>query len=83
MKSLFMICVLCLAADVPAQEMDIDALRSRCLPAAPLNTLRAIIEAESSGNPNAMQIDFPKSLVKRWRLPEGDIATQAPAGQSA
>src|SRR5271163_2149633 len=68
-----MICVLCLAADVPAQEMDIAALRSRCLPAAPLSTLRAIIEAESSGNPNAMQIDLPKSLINRWRLPEGTL----------
>ena len=82
MKSLFMICVLCLAADVRAQEPNIDALRSRCLPAAPLNTLRAIIEAESSGNPNAMQIDFPKSLVKRWRLPEGELRLKRqPASQ--
>ena len=82
MKSLFMTCVLCLAADVRAQEPNIDALRSRCLPAAPLNTLRAIIEAESSGNPNAMQIDFPKSLVKRWRLPEGELRLKRqPASQ--
>ena len=82
MKTLFMICVLSLAADVRAQEMDIAALRSRCLPAAPLNTLRAIIEAESSGNPNAIQIDFPKSLIKRWRLPEGTLRLKRqPASQ--
>jgi len=72
-KSLFLICVLCLATDVRAQEINIDALRSHCLPAAPLNTLRAIIEVESSGNPNAMQIDIPKSLIKRWRFPEGTL----------
>ena len=75
-----MICVLCLATDVPAQEVDLATLRSRCLPAASLTTLRAIIEAESSGNPNAMQIDFPKSLIKRWRLPEGTLRLKRQPG---
>ena len=49
------------------------ALRSRCLPGAPLTTLRAIVQAESNGNPNAMQIDFPKALLRQWHLPNGTL----------
>jgi hypothetical protein len=39
----------------------------------PLNTLNAIILVESGGNPNAMQIDFPRALLKRWHLQEGTL----------
>jgi len=28
---------------------------------------------ESGGNPNAMQIDFPRALLKQWHLPEGTL----------
>ena len=73
MKSLFLICALCLAAKANAQDADIVALRSRCLPEAPLTTLRAIVRAESNGNPNAMQIDFPKALLRQWHLPNGTL----------
>jgi type IV secretion system protein VirB1 len=73
MKSLFLICALCLAARANAQDADIVALRSRCIPEAPLTTLRAIVRAESNGNPNAMQIDFPKALLRQWHLPNGTL----------
>jgi type IV secretion system protein VirB1 len=48
-------------------------LRDRCAPTAPLSTLGAIISTESSGNPNAVQIDFPKALLRRWGLPPGTL----------
>jgi type IV secretion system protein VirB1 len=73
MKRLFLICIVCLAAKGRAQKADIAAIGSRCVPAAPASTLGAIVGAESSGNPNAMQIDFPKSLLRRWRLPNGTV----------
>jgi type IV secretion system protein VirB1 len=73
MKRLFLICALCLASRANAQDADIVALRSRCIPGAPLTTLRAIIRAESNGNPNAMQIDFPLTLLKRWNLAPGTV----------
>jgi type IV secretion system protein VirB1 len=71
MKKLFLICIFFLATKARAQKADIAALGSRCLPAASSSTLDAIVKAESSGNPNAMQIDFPKSLLRRWHLPNG------------
>jgi type IV secretion system protein VirB1 len=55
MKKFILICLVCLAAKARAQKADIAALGSRCVPAAPASTLDAIIGAESSGNPNAMQ----------------------------
>ncbi len=73
MRRLFAICLCCFAANVRAQQADIAALRSRCVPTAPLTTLSAIIQAESGGNPNAMQIDFPIALLKRWHLPQGTL----------
>jgi type IV secretion system protein VirB1 len=51
-------------------------LRDRCAPTAPFTTLAAMIRAESSGNPNAIQIDFPKALLLRWRLPAGTLRLQ-------
>jgi type IV secretion system protein VirB1 len=73
MKILIAICLLCFATNLPAQRPDIAVLQSSCLPAVPLTTLSAIIRVESGGNPNAMQIDFPRALLKRWHLPEGTL----------
>lgn len=56
-----------------AQTVDIAALGRQCVPEAPPSTLSAIVRVESGGNENAMQIDFPKTLLKRWRLPAGTI----------
>jgi type IV secretion system protein VirB1 len=41
-----------------------------------LTTLAAIISTESGGNPNAIQIDFPKSLLRRWGLSPGRLRFQ-------
>jgi type IV secretion system protein VirB1 len=73
MKILTAICLLCFAANVSGQRLDIPALQSRCLPNVPLTTLNAIIRVESRGNPNAMQIDFPRAILKRWHLPKGTL----------
>src|SRR6202034_4693692 len=73
MKAFLAASLLLLPSAVRAQNTDVARLQSTCLPAAPLSTLRGVIEAESSGNPNAMQIDFPKALLKRWNLPEGTL----------
>jgi type IV secretion system protein VirB1 len=59
-----------------AQTMSLSQLRDRCAPTAPLSTLAAIISAESTGNPNAIQIDFPKTLLRRWGLPAGTLSLQ-------
>ena len=73
MRPFLTICLLFLAASGAAQQADIAALGRRCLPMAPLSTLNAIVRVESGGNPNAMDIDFTKSLLKRWRLPNGAL----------
>ena len=73
MNILTAVCLLCFAANVSGQRLDVAALQSRRLPTVPLTTLNAIIRAESGGNPNAMQIDFPKTLLKQWHLPEGTL----------
>ena len=73
MRILPAICLLCIAANLPAQRLDIAALESRCLPKVPLTTLSAMIRVESGGNPNAMQIDFPRALLKQWHLSEGTL----------
>jgi len=73
MRTLTAICLLCIAANLPAQHLGIATLQSRCLPEVPLTTLSAIIRVESGGNPNAMQIDFPRALLKQWHLPEGTL----------
>ena len=57
-----------------AQSVDIAALGRKCVPEAPLSTLNAIVRVESSGNQSAMQIDFPKTPLKRWHLPAGTVA---------
>ena len=73
MKTFLLMTVLLLPHPALAQNTDIIRLQATCLPTAPLSTLRAVIQVESRGNPNAMQIDFPKGLLKRWRLPEGTL----------
>jgi type IV secretion system protein VirB1 len=73
MKIQTAILLLCFAPNISAQRLDIAALQSRCLPAVPLSTLSAIIRVESGGNPNAMQIDFPRAILNRWHLPEGTL----------
>ena len=73
MRRLFAICLFCFAANSGAQVTDIAAFRSSCIPTAPVATLSAIVQAESGGNPNAMQIDFPVALLKRWHLPQGTL----------
>jgi type IV secretion system protein VirB1 len=73
MRILTAVCLLCFTANLSAQRLDIPTLQSRCLPAVPLTTLSAIIRVESGGNPNAMQIDFPRTLLKQWHLPEGTL----------
>jgi type IV secretion system protein VirB1 len=73
MRILTAVCLLCFAANLSAQRLDIPALQSRCLPAVQLTTISAIIRVESGGNPNAMQIDFPRALLRQWHLPEGTL----------
>ena len=73
MRILTSVFLVCIAANLSGQRLDIAALQSRCLPAVPLTTLSAIIRVESGGNPNAMQIDFPRTLLKQWHLPEGTL----------
>src|SRR6202161_1288342 len=82
MKAFLTVSLLLLPSALRAQNTDVARLQSTCLPAAPLSTLRGVIEAESSGNPNAMQIDYPKALLKRWNLPEGTLRLKRqPANQ--
>ena len=73
MKVLLVMTLALLSPAARGENTDIAMLQSTCLPSAPLNTLRAIVQVESSGNPNAMQIDFPKALLKRWGLAEGTL----------
>lgn len=73
MKGILLALILALAIHVHAQGVDITALGRQCVPGAPLSTLNAIVQAESSGNPNAMQIDFSKTLLRRWHLPAGTL----------
>jgi len=73
MRILTSVFLVCIAANLSGQRLDIAALQSRCLPAVPLSTLSAIISVESGGNPNAMQIDSPRAVLKQWHLPEGTL----------
>lgn len=73
MKGILPALFLALAVHVHAQGVDIAALGRQCVPEAPLSTLNALVRVESGGNQNAMQIDFPKSLLKRWHLPAGTL----------
>jgi type IV secretion system protein VirB1 len=73
MKTFLVTALLLLPPSALAQSTNIARLQSACLPTAPLSTLRAVVQVESGGNPDAMQIDFPKALLKRWRLAEGTL----------
>jgi type IV secretion system protein VirB1 len=55
------------------QAESLASLRERCIPESSENTLRAIVEVESGGNPSAMQIDFPRALLHRWKLSPGSL----------
>jgi type IV secretion system protein VirB1 len=74
MRALLTAILLLIATSSPAQKVDIAALGQQCVPGAPLSTLKAIVRVESGGNQSAMQIDFPKTLLKRWHLPAGTVA---------
>ena len=63
MKTFLVMTLLLLPPVALGQNSDITRLQSTCLPTAPLSTLRAVVQVESSGDPNAMQIDFPKALL--------------------
>lgn len=65
--------LLFLAPALPPQKVDLGQLRARCLPEAPDSTLRAIVQVESGSNPNAMQIDFPRRLLRQWKLNPGTL----------
>jgi type IV secretion system protein VirB1 len=73
MKTLLAACLLCFSQTLNAQTENLNALQARCLPEAPRSTLQAIVQVESSGNPYAMQIDFPHALLKRWNLTSGTL----------
>lgn len=74
MKIMLTTALFVLACPTHAQTVDIAALGRKCVPEAPFSTLNAIVRIESGGNQNAMQIDFPKTLLKRWHLPAGTLA---------
>jgi len=73
MKTFLALTLLLVPPAALGQNTDITRLQSTCLSRAPLSTLRAVVQVASGGNPNAMQIDFPKGLLKRWRLAEGTL----------
>ena len=73
MKTFILVAPLLFTPHGRGQNIDVDALRSKCVPTAPLSTVRALIQVESGGNQNAMQIDFPNTLLRRWRLPAGTL----------
>jgi len=73
MKTMLAAVFLVLVTYGSAQTVDIAALGRKCVPEAPLSTLNAIVRVESGGNLSAMQIDFPKTLLKRWHLPAGTV----------
>ena len=73
MKAFLVMTLLFIPSAARGQNIDVARLQSSCLPTAPLSTLRAVVQVESGGNPNAMQIDFPNGLLKRWRLAEGTL----------
>ena len=76
MKILLISCALYMVTPLSAQTTTASALRSRCLPEAPQSTLEAIVHVESGDNPNAMQIDFPRALSKKWKLSPGTLRLQ-------
>src|SRR5258708_11249122 len=64
MKTILVMTLLLLPSAALGQNTDVTRLQSTCLPTAPLSTLRAVIQVESSGNPNAMQIDLDRKSTR-------------------
>lgn len=64
--------MLCVPAS-PETGINLAELRNRCLPDAPMSTLKAIVQAESAGNANALQVDFPNELLRRWHMRPGSL----------
>ena len=64
--------MLCVSAS-PQSGINLAELRNRCLPGAPMSTLAAIVQAESAGNANALQIDFPNERLRRWHMRPGSL----------
>ncbi|HEY3706368.1 MAG TPA: transglycosylase SLT domain-containing protein [Terracidiphilus sp.] len=73
MKIAFIAMMLLSSASTYAETANLSRLRDLCVPSAPLATLAAIVSAESGGNPDALQLDFPRALMQRWRLPPGTL----------
>jgi type IV secretion system protein VirB1 len=73
MKATFIAILVLLSTRSHAAAVDLVQLRDQCVPSAPLVTLAAIVSAESGGNPNAIQLDFPRRLLRRWQLPPGTV----------
>ncbi|UWZ85110.1 transglycosylase SLT domain-containing protein [Occallatibacter riparius] len=73
MKTAFIALAILLPAQSFAQTVNLGQLRDRCVPTASLATLSAIVHAESSGNPIALQLDFPNRLLRQWQLPPGAL----------
>lgn len=74
MKTTLAVALIMFVAYGHAQTVDIGALGRQCVPEASPSTLNAIVRVESGGNQNAMQMDFPKTLLRRWHLPAGTLA---------
>jgi type IV secretion system protein VirB1 len=73
MKTVFIAMMLFSSASTYAETANLSQLRDLCVPSAPLVTLAAIVSTESGGTPNAIQLDFPHSLLRRWQLAPGTL----------
>lgn len=73
MKTAFIAMMLLSSASTLAETANFSQLRDLCVPSASLVTLAAIVNAESGGNPNALQLDFPRSILRRWQLHPGAL----------
>ncbi len=73
MKTACIAIAVLLAVRSHAEMLNLRQLRDRCAPIAPLATLSAIVNAESSANPIALQLDFPGRLLRQWQLPPGTL----------
>ena len=52
------------------KTVDIAALGRQCVPKPHSRRFDAIVASRIRRQSDAMQIDFPKTLLKRWHLPE-------------
>ena len=53
---------------------DFEALAARCVPRAPLATLRSLVEVQSRFNPLAVNINYPEAAARQLGLGEGTVA---------